>query len=73
MNWICLFPLLVATITGVLSVSRWAMLLSGVLFLVYCLTPKFKPIYLSRFQKRLIALVCAGGIVFSTVSRIDLA
>jgi oligosaccharide repeat unit polymerase len=74
MNWICLFPLLVATITGVLSVSRWAMLLSGALFLVsYCLTPKFKPIYLSRFQKGLIALVCAGGIVFSTVSRIDLA
>jgi oligosaccharide repeat unit polymerase len=66
-------PLLVAAITGILSVSRYSMVLSATLFLgSFVLTPKTKPIYWSGIQKLLITVACIGGIVFVSIVRIDL-
>jgi len=72
-DWVSFFPLSVACITGVLSVSRYSMMLSAALFgFSFLLTPKTKPIYLSRIQKILLVVACAGGIVFVSVVRTDL-
>ncbi len=73
-DWVCLFPMLVATINGILSVSRWAILLSVALFLTALyLTPRPKPIRLSLIQKGLLILVGLGGLAFVSFARNDLA
>lgn len=73
-DWACLFPLLAATVNGILSVSRWAILLSVVLFLVALfLTPKSKRIQLGPTQKGLLVLLCLAGFTFVSFARNDLA
>jgi oligosaccharide repeat unit polymerase len=72
-NWVCLFPLLIATINGVLSVSRWALVLSVMLFLTALyLTPKTKPIRLSTLQKGVLVMVGVSGLALVSFSRTDL-
>jgi oligosaccharide repeat unit polymerase len=73
-DWVCILPLLVATINGVLSASRWAIFLSVMLFLAALyLTPKSKPIRLSLIQKGLLILVGVAGFAFVSFARTDLS
>jgi oligosaccharide repeat unit polymerase len=73
-DWVSISPLMVATINGILSVSRWAILLSVVLFLfALYLTPKPKPVRLSMAQKGLLVLVAISGFAFVSLTRTDLS
>jgi len=74
LDWVSVFPLLVATIGGVLSASRWNILFAAVLFLLSLfLTPKSKPVRLSNSQKALLFVACLSGILLITLTRTDLA
>jgi len=72
-GWVALLPLIVATITGILSVSRFDMLLSCALFLIaLALSPKPHMLSFSRIQKAVLAITCLVGIVFVSLARTDL-
>lgn len=73
-DWVVSLPLSVATLMGILLVSRYSMLLSASLFVfAFLLTPKSRPISIGRIQQILIVVACLGGIVYVSIVRIDLA
>ena len=72
-DWVSGFPLLVNVVSAVLSVSRWTLLLSGVLFVIsFFLTPKSRRVRLGRIQKLSLVLLVAAGIVAVSLTRTDL-
>src|SRR5437588_663736 len=73
-DWVSILPLLVATVTGILSVSRFGMLLAVTLFLMSLyLTPKNVRFSVTRVQKTVLVLICIAGFGFVTLTRTDLS